>query len=77
MGSTPTTVLLDDEVLAGVRSTAARDGVDDAAVIERAVRRYLDLEVIERIWTRNVVDPISPDDAMKLAYEELRASRAE
>jgi Arc/MetJ family transcription regulator len=75
MGRTPTTVVLDDEVLAHLRRAADLAGLDDSAVIERALRRYLSLDVVDRVWERNAADPLDPDRAEDLAYSELRAGR--
>jgi hypothetical protein len=48
---------------------------DEPAVIESALRRYLSLDVVERVWERNANDPLDPAGAEKLAYAELRAAR--
>lgn len=75
MGRTQTTVVLDDEVLARLRRVADRAGLDDSTVIESALRRYLSLDVVERVWERNATDPLDPARAEELAYAELRAAR--
>ena len=75
MARTETTVVLDDEVLARLRRAADRAGLDDSTVIERALRRFLSLEVVDRVWERNSADPLDPASAEQLAYEELRAAR--
>jgi predicted transcriptional regulator len=75
MARTPTTVVLDDEILARLRAAAERAGVDDSAVVERALHRYLSLDVVDRVWERNATDPLDAAAAEKLAYSELRAAR--
>jgi hypothetical protein len=75
MARTQTMVALDDEVLARVRTAAAEAGVDDATLIERALRSFLGLDVVDRIWERNAADPLDPATAEELAYDELRAAR--
>jgi len=75
MARTETTVVLDDEVLARLRRAADRAGLDDSVVIEQALRRFLSLEVVDRVWERNAADPLDPASAEQLAYEELRAAR--
>ena len=68
MARTETTVVLDDEVLARLRRAADRAGLDDSAVVEQALRRFLSLEVVDRIWERNATDPLDPARAEELAY---------
>ncbi len=58
-----------------LRRAADRAGLDDSAVVEAALRRYLSLDVVERVWGRNASDPLDPAYAEKLAYAELRAAR--
>lgn len=75
MARTETTVVLDDEVLARLRRAADRAGLDDSTVVEQALRRFLSLEVVDRVWERNSADPLDPTRAEQLAYAELRAAR--
>lgn len=75
MARTETTVVLDDEVLARLRRAAGRAGLDDSVVIEQALRRFLSLELVDRVWERNAADPLDPASAEQLAYEELRVAR--
>jgi predicted transcriptional regulator len=75
MARTETTVVLDDEVLARLRRAADRAGLDDSTVVEQALRRFLSLDVVDRVWERNSADPLDPASAEQLAHEELRAAR--
>lgn len=76
MARKKTTVYLDDGLLQKTK-TAVRAGKHDYEVIEAALRRYLGLEVVDRVWSRNVANPLDPDRALALAYEELDAVRRE
>ncbi len=51
---------------------AARSGKKDYEVFEEALRLYLGVEVLERVWKRN---RLTERQALDLAYRELRASR--
>ena len=75
MARTQTTVVLDDEVLARLRRAAVCAGLDDSTLVERALRRFLRLEVVDRVWERNSAAPLDPTQAEQLAYGELRAAR--
>jgi hypothetical protein len=74
MPKTRTTLTVDAEVLRAVRIKAARTGKRDSEVIEESLRRDLGLNVLEEIWAK-VKNPLSEEEAMKLAYSELRAMR--
>lgn len=77
MARKKTTVYLDQEVLRQTKLAAARSGKHEYEVVEAALRRFLGLEVIDRVWERNAARPLDPDEALALAYAELRAMRAE
>jgi hypothetical protein len=68
------TVYIDPEVLRTMRVHAARTGKRDSDVVEEALREYLGLALLERIWENA---DRGEEEALKLAYEELRAARAE
>jgi hypothetical protein len=76
MPKTRTTLTVGSDVLRAVRVKAAREGKRDSEVIEESLRRDLKLDTMERIWA-NVTDPLSEEEAMKLAVEEVRAVRSE
>jgi hypothetical protein len=76
MAKTRTTLTVDKDVLRAVRIRAARTGKRDSEVIEESLRRDLGMDTMERIWA-NVKNPLSEEEAMKLAYSELRAMREE
>lgn len=56
-----------------VKVRAARQGKGDSEVIEESLRRDLGLELLNRLWSK---DPLSEDQAMKLALEAQKAARA-
>lgn len=71
---TKTTVYLDPEVLRATRVSAARKGRRDSDIVEDALRRYLGLEVLEKVWSRS---DLTEEAALKLANDEVHASRRE
>lgn len=74
MARTKTTVYLDPDVLRATRVAAARAGKRDSDVVEDALREYLGLALLQRIWEKA---DLTEDEALKLAYDELHAMRAE
>jgi hypothetical protein len=74
MARAKATVYLDPEVLRATRIRAARTGKRDSDVVEDALREYLGLAVIDRIRSRSDLDP---EEATRLAYEELHGARRE
>jgi hypothetical protein len=74
MARAKATVYVDPEVLRAARVHAARTGKRDSDVVEEALREYLGLALLERIWEKA---DLSEEEAMELAYDELHAMRAE
>jgi hypothetical protein len=74
MGKAKTTIYLDEEVLRSARVFAARKDLKDSEVMERALRQYLGMDLLERIWSQG--PGIDPEDALDLAVAEVRAERA-
>jgi hypothetical protein len=72
MAKRKTTIYVDEEILRAARVAAARSGKRDSQIVEEALREYLGLGVVNRVWSRS---RLSEDDALALAYEELHASR--
>lgn len=70
-----TTVSVDDRVLRALRVRAARDGVPDSQVVERALRRELGLELLEQIWERAALSEPEAQGLAKEALNEVRAAR--
>jgi hypothetical protein len=77
MARKKTTVYLEEGLIRQAKVTAARTGKHDYEVIEAALRRYLGLEVVDRVWARNAAEPLDPDEALARAYAELEAMRVE
>jgi gamma-glutamyl:cysteine ligase YbdK (ATP-grasp superfamily) len=75
MNKARTTVTLDEDVFRAVKIKAARTGKRDSQVIEESLRRDLGLDELAEIWSK--VTPISEEESLKLAYEELQAMRRE
>lgn len=74
MAKKKTTVYLDEELLRGAKVLAARTDRKDYEILEEALRRYLGVAVLERVWGR--VD-LSDDEALEVARGELDAMRRE
>ncbi len=72
MPKTRTTLTIDEETLRAVKVRAARTGKGDSEVIEEALRRQLGLDLLDRLWARNVLDE---DAAVELAVEAQHATR--
>jgi hypothetical protein len=67
-----TTVYLDEDLLRGAKVMAARTDRKDYEVVEAALRQYLGVDVLERVWARS---DLTDDEGLKVAYEELDAMR--
>ena len=68
---------VDEDLLRAAKVEAARSGRSDSDVMEAALRRFLGLDVLDRVWARNGADPLSADEALAIAYEELAEVRAQ
>ena len=79
MPKTKTTVYLDADVLRSTRVAAARAGKRDSEIVEEALRSYLFGGVLDSIWARQREQglELSEEEALELAYSELRAMREE
>lgn len=74
MAKTRTTVTLDEDVLKAVKIRAARQGLRESEVIERALRDSMLMSPIERMWSK--VEQLDEDEAMELALEAQAWARA-
>jgi hypothetical protein len=72
MARTRTTLSIDAAVMRSTRIAAARSGKHDSEIVEAALRSYLGLDVIDRIRAGS---DLSAEDAERLAYAEVHASR--
>lgn len=78
MAKTRTTVTLDEEVVKAVKLRAARQGLRESEVIERALRDALLTSPLEAMWAaQEAMEPLSEEEAMELALEAQREVRAE
>ena len=73
MAKTKTTVYVDEEVLRSARVFAARKDLKDSEVVERALRQFLGMDVLERVWSQ--ASDMDADEALTLATDEVRAHR--
>jgi metal-responsive CopG/Arc/MetJ family transcriptional regulator len=67
-----TTVYVEEDLLRGVRVMAERAGKSDSDIVEEALRNYLGVDVLERVWPRSNLDE---NEALELAYDQLHRSR--
>jgi hypothetical protein len=72
MAKTRTTLTIDEELLRAVKVQAARAGVGDSEIIERAVRRELGFDLLDSLWDRA---DLTEDEGMELALEAQRWAR--
>jgi hypothetical protein len=68
-------VYVDADVLRAARVMAARTGRRDSDVVEEALRSYLGISLLERIWATSPGD-LDAEEALELANRELHAQRA-
>ena len=67
-----TTVYLDEDVIRASRVLAARTGQHEYEIVNAALRSFLGLAAVERVWARS---QLTDEEAGGLAYSELRAMR--
>jgi hypothetical protein len=68
-----TTVAIDERVMRALHAKAARTGQSKGDVIEDALRRYLGLDLLERVRERADLDEY---EAMKLSLDAQRSARS-
>lgn len=69
-----TTIYVEEDILRGTRIAAARAGKRDYEIVEEALRAYLGVGMLERIWSRT---DLAEDDAVRLAVDEVHRFRSE
>jgi hypothetical protein len=79
MAKQPLTVELDEDVIVAARAEANRKGQSEAAVVEQALREHLahNGSVTDDVWDRNRDTALGEEEALTLAYDELKAMRRE
>lgn len=75
MARVKTTVYIDERLRRAAKQAAARSGVHEYEVFESALKEYLGWSILDDLWSRNL--GLTEDEAMRLAYDELHAHRAE
>lgn len=70
-----TTVYVEEDLLRSAKVLAARTDRKEYEIFEEALKSYLGLDVLGKVWRReNLPDE---EEATRLAYEELHAMRSE
>lgn len=79
MPKQPLTVELEEDVIQAAREEASRKGQSEAAVVEQALREHLANQenVTDQVWARNRDQALGEDEALSLAYDELKSMRRE
>lgn len=79
MPKRPLTVELEEDVILATQAEATRHGQSEAAVVEQALREHLSRgdNVAQEVWAQNRTDALGEDEALRLAYDELKAMRRE
>ncbi len=79
MPKQPLTVELEEDVIQAAREEATRKGQSEAAVVEQALREHLAHQesVTDQVWARNRDQALGEDEALSLAYDELKSMRRE
>jgi hypothetical protein len=74
MARRKTTVYLDEDVLRASRVFAARTGQHEYEIVNAALRSFLGLAAVQRVWERS---QLTDEGAAAVAHGELRAMRRE
>ncbi len=78
----PVTIEVDEKLLAAARAVAERTGVPTEVLYERALREVL-VQDLDELTSEIAADQgrrgvtVSDDEGLTMAYEELRAARAQ
>lgn len=75
MGRVKTTVYIEERLRRAAKQAALTSGVHEYEVFEEALKRYLGWDILDDLWARH--PELTEDEALRLAYDELRAHRAE
>jgi plasmid stability protein len=75
MARVRTTISIDEDLLRALRVRAAREGRADGEVIERALRRDLGFELLDRLWAQNDMDENAARALVQEAITETRRAR--
>ena len=80
MAKRPMTVEVDEALVDATEAEARETGQSEAEVIEQALRVHFGKgrpSVVDRVWARNAPQALSEEEALALAYDELKAMRRE
>jgi len=67
-----TTIYLEDALLRALKIAAARAGIREYQIVERALRAYLGMDLLGKVGTQ---PRLGEKKGLALAYRELRRSR--
>jgi hypothetical protein len=80
MAKRPTTLELEEALLEVARAEARQTGRSESEVVEDVLRQHfesLQASVTDDVWARNAAGSLTGDDALTLAYDELKEMRRE
>lgn len=80
MAKRPITVEVDKSLVEATVAEARQTGRSEAEVVEEALRAHFEgrrHSVADEVWARNAPEALSEDEALAVAYEELKALRRE
>jgi hypothetical protein len=80
MAKRPTTLELEEALLEAARAEARQTGRSESEVVEDVLRQHFESlqgSVTDDVWSRNAADALTGDDALTLAYDELKEMRRE
>jgi hypothetical protein len=72
MGRKKTTVYVDEDLLREAKVFGARTGRTDSEVMEAALRRFLGVEVLDRVWSKS---DLTEEQAAELVDEAILEAR--
>jgi hypothetical protein len=80
MAKRPMTVELEEALVEAARAEARQTGRSESEVVEDVLRQHfesLNRSVTDDVWSRNAAEKLTGDEAIALAYDELKAMRQE
>ncbi len=80
MAKRPMTVELEEALVEAARAEARQTGRSESEVVEDVLRQHfasLNRSVTDDVWSRNEAEKLTGDEALTLAYDELKAMRRE
>lgn len=75
MARAKVTYEIDEQLRRAIKRAAVNSGLREYEIVDRALRAYLGWDIMDRL--RDRAPQLSEEEAMRLAYEELHAVRAD